>query len=160
MCGCWAGVELPRSQFFFAAVGSFGLDAVICALFPQVHVPMEWRVKHTSAGYTHFRDDAGRPLLKSKLDHLRRLLGNKTVDRWFALIDSHPPGWEEEFCEDILREHYDPAYLHSFARDRIGGETVDVEVPDLEEATLDAFARDLMERFDPDGAAKLAGEGV
>ncbi|GAQ87259.1 tRNA 2-selenouridine synthase [Klebsormidium nitens] len=124
----------------------------------QVHVPMEWRVKHTSAGYTHFWDDAGRPRLKGKLDHLRRLRGNKTVDRWFALIDSHPPGWEEEFCEDILHEHYDPAYLHSFARDRIDGETVDVEVPDLEEATLDAFARELTERYDSAGATKLAGD--
>jgi hypothetical protein len=121
-------------------------------------VPLEWRVKHTSEGYTHFWDDAGRPKLKSKLDHLRRLRGNRTVDRWFAMIDGHEPGWEREFCAEILVEHYDPAYLHSFKRDRIGGETVDVNIPDLEEATLDAFARDLIEKYDPLGAAPKNAE--
>jgi tRNA 2-selenouridine synthase len=61
--------------------------------------------------YVHFRQDV--PTLLQQLDRLRPLHGARRIDDWKTLVDSDR--WPA-LVEQLLREHYDPAYDRSMQR--------------------------------------------
>lgn len=73
-----------------------------------VRTAMPARVALLLREYAHFvRDSAA---LEARLDHLIALHGRERIARWKTLIAQHD--WPE-FVEEILRDHYDPAYRKS-----------------------------------------------
>jgi len=70
--------------------------------------------------YRHFTDDV--QALCTRLDCLLRLHGHEKINGWKDKVASAQ--WPE-FVAQILREHYDPAYVKSIARNypRLDGAT-------------------------------------
>jgi tRNA 2-selenouridine synthase len=69
------------------------------------------RVDLLMEDYRHFAADPA--LLNAQLEHLVQLHGRAKIDAWRALADS---GRMPEVVEQLLVEHYDPAYLRSIER--------------------------------------------
>ena len=82
----------------------------------EVVLPMAERVKWIRKGYAHFEDGKqGTATLRRLLDFCAPTAGKKTVQKWNAFVDA---GDWDAFVEAMLRDHYDPAYERSRARDR------------------------------------------
>lgn len=75
------------------------------------------------------------PLLHRRLDSLRALRGNATVDHWQQLTAA---GALREFTADILARHYDPSYSHS--QDRLFARFATAEPLQLRGIDPDEFA--------------------
>ncbi|HJV02676.1 MAG TPA: tRNA 2-selenouridine(34) synthase MnmH, partial [Burkholderiaceae bacterium] len=69
------------------------------------------RVKLLMEDYAHFTQDPA--TLNAQLDCLVSLHGHEKIQRWHGLANS---GQMELLVEELLAEHYDPAYLRSIDR--------------------------------------------
>jgi len=69
------------------------------------------RVRLLMEDYEHFARDA--QALNGQLEHLVQLHGRAKIDAWHALANS---GAMPELVDQLLVEHYDPAYLRSIDR--------------------------------------------
>ncbi|HEX9171633.1 MAG TPA: tRNA 2-selenouridine(34) synthase MnmH [Telluria sp.] len=88
------------------------------------------RVRLLMEDYRHFAEDAS--VLNAQLDHLVQLHGRAKIDAWHALANS---GAMPELVDQLLVEHYDPAYLRSIDRNFAQfGEAEVLELPDIGEA--------------------------
>jgi tRNA 2-selenouridine synthase len=77
----------------------------------EIRLPLEARIIWLLQKYSHLID---RPdILKSKLTCLKSRYGWQKIKIWLDSIDSSQ--WEE-LVKNLLLEHYDPAYCHSFDR--------------------------------------------
>jgi tRNA 2-selenouridine synthase len=74
-------------------------------------VPLATRVGLLREEYGHFEQDPG--LLRAQLDCLVELHGREKVASWKAL--AHAQQWDR-MVEQLLTDHYDPAYRRSIAR--------------------------------------------
>jgi len=97
------------------------------------------RVRLLMEDYAHFMVDPSS--LNAQLDHLVTLHGREKITRWHALADS---GQMEPLVEELLADHYDPAYLRSIDRNFIRfGEARLLELDDISPAAFEAAARQL-----------------
>jgi len=69
------------------------------------------RVRLLMEDYEHFAADPA--ALNAQLDHLVQLHGHATIDAWHALANE---GRMPELVDQLLVQHYDPAYLRSIDR--------------------------------------------
>lgn len=76
-----------------------------------VHLSRPNRVRLLMEDYEHFARDAG--ALNGQLEHLVQLHGRAKIDAWHALANT---GAMPELVDQLLVEHYDPAYLRSIDR--------------------------------------------
>ena len=87
------------------------------------------RVRLLMEDYRHFAEDAS--ILNAQLDHLVQLHGRAKIDAWHALANS---GAMPELVDQLLVEHYDPAYLRSIDRNFAQfGEAQVLELADIGE---------------------------
>jgi tRNA 2-selenouridine synthase len=88
------------------------------------------RVRLLMEDYHHFVDDPA--ALTAQLDHLVQLHGRAKIDAWHALANN---GAMPELVDQLLVEHYDPAYLRSIDRNFAQfGQAEVVELGDISEA--------------------------
>jgi tRNA 2-selenouridine synthase len=88
------------------------------------------RVRLLMEDYHHFVDDPA--ALTAQLDHLVQLHGRAKIDAWHALANN---GAMPELVDQLLVEHYDPAYLRSIDRNFAQfGQAEVVELGDIAEA--------------------------
>ena len=86
------------------------------------------RVRLLMEDYEHFCTDPS--ALNGQLEHLVQLHGRDKIDAWHALANS---GQMAEVVDQLLVEHYDPAYLRSIDRNF-------VQYPQAEALELDDIA--------------------
>jgi len=97
------------------------------------------RVRLLMEDYSHFAGDAG--ALNGQLDHLVQLHGRAKIDAWHALANS---GAMPELVDQLLVEHYDPAYLRSIDRNFVQyGAAQVLELADIAREDFLAAARTL-----------------
>jgi tRNA 2-selenouridine synthase len=99
----------------------------------------ENRVRLLMEDYEHFckNPDA----LTSQLAHLVQLHGNEKIKAWHDMANS---GAMAELVDQLLVEHYDPAYLRSIDRNFVQFPKAEVlELGDIAEADFEAAARSL-----------------
>jgi tRNA 2-selenouridine synthase len=88
------------------------------------------RVQLLMEDYEHFC--ANPAILNGQLDHLAQLHGRARIDAWHALANT---GQMAELVDQLLVEHYDPAYLRSIDRNF-------VQYPQAEVLTLPGISKD------------------
>jgi tRNA 2-selenouridine synthase len=87
------------------------------------------RVRLLMEDYKHFARDP--QALNGQLDHLVQLHGRAKIDAWHALANN---GAMPELVDQLLVEHYDPAYLRSIDRNFVQyGQAQVLELPDISE---------------------------
>ena len=87
------------------------------------------RVRLLMEDYEHFARDPG--ALNGQLDHLVQLHGRARIDAWHTLANS---GAMPELVDQLLVEHYDPAYLRSIDRNFVQyGQAQVLELGDIAE---------------------------
>jgi tRNA 2-selenouridine synthase len=77
----------------------------------RLEVPRDVRIRLLRDEYAHF--EANPIALMTQLECLVALLGRERINRWKALAESKD--WDQ-MVEQLLLEHYDPAYEKSIAR--------------------------------------------
>ena len=98
------------------------------------------RVKLLMRDYAHFVADPAS--LNATLDCLIPMHGRETIARWQATALS---GQMESLVEELLRFHYDPAYLRSIARNfALFPQAQQLELPDILEHSFQAAASRLL----------------
>jgi tRNA 2-selenouridine synthase len=106
----------------------------------RLDVPLPVRVRLLRDEYAHFERDPA--TLATQLDCLVPLHGHEKVSAWKALAGQH--AWDA-MVEQLLREHYDPAYLRSIARNfRASGEARELPITSDDAAAYAAAARELV----------------
>ena len=97
------------------------------------------RVRLLMEDYRHFTDSPA--TLNAQLDCLVQLHGREKIDRWHALANQ---GAMPELVEQLLAEHYDPAYLRSIGRNFVQvGQARVLELPDIGQEDFLRAAREL-----------------
>jgi tRNA 2-selenouridine synthase len=87
------------------------------------------RVRLLMEDYEHFARDP--QALNGQLDHLVQLHGRAKIDAWHGLANS---GAMPELVDQLLVEHYDPAYLRSIDRNFVQyGQAQVLELGDISE---------------------------
>jgi tRNA 2-selenouridine synthase len=112
-------LDPSRPVFVEAESRKIGLVQVHPALLERmrggdcvvIDAPVPERVRFLKDEYRHFLQDPAQ--LKLKLGALRELYGTAVIDRWFAQADARD--WDA-LVPDLLKNHYDPAYLRSTSR--------------------------------------------
>lgn len=104
-----------------------------------VRMPVESRVRHLLAEYSHLLADAEG--LKARLRPLAKRRGPRQIAQWERSIDAGEWG---ELVASLLAEHYDPAYEES-ARRCHPGATRTVELADATPEAIDELAGRLLE---------------
>ncbi len=85
------------------------------------------RVRLLMEDYQHFADNPAS--LTAQLDFLVKLHGRDKINAWHAMANG---GQMAQLVEQLLAEHYDPAYLRSIDRNFVRyGEADVVELPDI-----------------------------
>jgi tRNA 2-selenouridine synthase len=69
------------------------------------------RVRLLMEDYVHFTEHPA--MLNTQLDCLVSLHGRDKIDRWHSMANA---GQMPELVDELLLEHYDPAYLRSISR--------------------------------------------
>ena len=102
------------------------------------------RVRLLMEDYAHFTIDAGH--LNTQLDCLTSLHGSEKIRRWHGLANA---GQMPELVDELLLDHYDPAYLRSIERNFTQFSQAEVlRLPDILKNAFEAAARDLQGRYD------------
>ena len=102
----------------------------------RVELPLEERVKLLMEDYDFFVKDV--PAFCERLDALRALRGNETINRW---QDEASAGRIADVVRELLVVHYDPVYLQSMRRNFQGFENApQVDLADGTPGTLDVVA--------------------
>ena len=97
------------------------------------------RVRLLMEDYTHFCADPA--ALNAQLEHLVQLHGRARIDAWHEMANS---GRMAELVDQLLVEHYDPAYLRSIDRNFVQFPQAEVlELQDIAEHDFVAAARRL-----------------
>ncbi|TFW28931.1 tRNA 2-selenouridine(34) synthase MnmH [Massilia horti] len=97
------------------------------------------RVRLLMEDYHHFVDDPA--ALTGQLDHLVQLHGRARIDAWHELANS---GNMAELVDQLLVEHYDPAYQRSIDRNFVQfGQAEVLELGDIDTEDFLAAARHL-----------------
>ena len=105
----------------------------------SVSLARENRVRLLMEDYEHFCKNPG--ALTSQLDHLVQLHGNEKIKAWHDLANG---GLMPELVDQLLVEHYDPAYLRSIDRNFVQFPKAQVvELGDIREEDFVAAARRL-----------------
>jgi tRNA 2-selenouridine synthase len=103
-------------------------------------LPLQRRVELLMEEYSHFIADPA--ALNAQLGCLVKMHGHERIVRWQAMALE---GSMAQLVEELLREHYDPAYLRSIGRNFGRVESaVPVEMEEISEAAFAAAARGLM----------------
>ena len=97
------------------------------------------RVKLLIEDYQHFACNA--PALNAQLEFLVQLHGRERIERWQSMASAgNMPG----LVEELLVDHYDPAYLKSIHRNFIQyDKAIEVALPDISPESFVAAARSL-----------------
>jgi tRNA 2-selenouridine synthase len=103
-------------------------------------LPRAERVKLLMADYAHFLHSP--ESLNAQLEHLTQLHGKEKIAQWQAMSQA---GQMAELVDELLAQHYDPAYLRSIDRNfrRYAG-AQPLELADIGEAAFAAAARSLI----------------
>jgi tRNA 2-selenouridine synthase len=97
------------------------------------------RVRLLMEDYQHFCADPA--ALNGQLDHLAQLHGRAKIDAWHEMANT---GRMPELVDELLVEHYDPAYLRSIDRNFVQYPQAEVvELPDIGKEDFVALARRL-----------------
>lgn len=84
-------------------------DYIFEAMKDGIHVridaSLEKRVENILADYVHDTDNE----LIEAISHMRRQLGNKKIERYTELIESHD---YQPVIKELMEEYYDPLYEH------------------------------------------------
>lgn len=105
----------------------------------RLDVPLPVRVRLLRDEYAHFERDPA--TLATQLDCLVPLHGHDKVSAWKSLAEQH--AWDA-MVEQLLREHYDPAYLRSIARNfRASSQARELLITSDDAAAYAAAAREL-----------------
>jgi tRNA 2-selenouridine synthase len=97
------------------------------------------RVRLLMEDYHHFVADPA--ALTSQLDHLLQLHGRAKIDAWHALANG---GAMPDLVDQLLVEHYDPAYLRSIDRNFVQfGQAEVLELSDIAQADFVKAAQHL-----------------
>jgi tRNA 2-selenouridine synthase len=97
------------------------------------------RVQLLMEDYHHFCADPA--TLNAQLDHLMQLHGRARIDAWHELANT---GRMSELVDQLLVEHYDPAYLRSIDRNFVQYPRADVlTLPGISKDDFIAAARRL-----------------
>lgn len=109
-------------------------DAVMARMRASTCVSLQLdrplRVQLLMEDYQHFCDNPA--ILNGQLDHLVQLHGRARIDTWHELANT---GRMAELVDQLLVEHYDPAYLRSIDRNF-------VQYPQAEILTLPGISQD------------------
>lgn len=119
----------------------------------EVRLPAAERVRHLLGEYAHFVRDP--EPLKALLWKLDRKLGSAVIAGWCADIDA---GRWERFVANVLGQHYDPAYGHSF-RHNFPHVTGAADLTDAGQHAVRALAERLIESDRPTVAAGQPAAG-
>jgi tRNA 2-selenouridine synthase len=107
----------------------------------RLELPLEARVALLLQDYRFFVDDT--EAFCERLDALRVLRGNETIDAWQAAARD---GRTAEVVRDLLVQHYDPVYLRSIERNFPGyAQPLAVMQWDGTDAGLEHVAKELVE---------------
>jgi tRNA 2-selenouridine synthase len=101
-------------------------------------LPRAGRVDLLMADYAHFLHNP--ESLNAQLQHLTQLHGKEKIARWHAMSDA---GQMAPLVEELLAEHYDPAYLRSI--DRNFSRYADARPLALADTSNDAFTAAALE---------------
>lgn len=105
------------------------MDRMRAAPCIAVHLSRPNRVRLLMEDYEHFARDPG--ALNGQLDHLVQLHGRARIDAWHTLANN---GAMPELVDQLLVEHYDPAYLRSIDRNFVQyGQAQVLELGDIAE---------------------------
>lgn len=105
----------------------------------RVEASVQSRVEFLLSDYDYFLDKP--ELLKSKLGYLKSLHGAKVIEKWGELIDQAQ--WAE-LVQELLTEHYDPAYRKSMNATYPALEQAEVLNADsLDQPTFERWGREL-----------------
>lgn len=109
----------------------------------SLSLPMGARVEFLTQEYAHFLQDL--PDLAAKLRGLHSLYGREKIERWLSLASGRR--WQE-LVEQLLEDHYDPAYRRStlshyptlnraptFRADRIDAASLEVLATEILQST-------------------------
>jgi tRNA 2-selenouridine synthase len=97
------------------------------------------RVRLLMEDYQHFAADPS--ALNAQLDHLVQLHGRATIDAWHEMANG---GRMPELVDQLLVQHYDPAYLRSIDRNFVQyGKAEVLELADIGKEDFLAAARHL-----------------
>ena len=97
------------------------------------------RVRLLMEDYSHFAGDT--QALNGQLEHLVQLHGRAKIDAWHAMANS---GAMPELVDQLLVEHYDPAYLRSIDRNFVHyGQAEVLELNDIGQNDFVGAARAL-----------------
>jgi tRNA 2-selenouridine synthase len=104
-----------------------------------MQVPRAERVKLLIEDYQHFACNA--PALNAQLEFLTPLHGREKIGRWQEMATS---GQMAELVDELLVDHYDPAYLRSIDRNFVQfGQAETIELADISPASFTAAAHSL-----------------
>ncbi len=97
------------------------------------------RVKLLIEDYQHFACNA--PALNAQLEFLVQLHGRERIERWQSMATA---GDMPELVEELLVDHYDPAYLKSIHRNFVQyDKAIEIALADISPASFLAAARKL-----------------
>lgn len=103
------------------------------------------RVRLLIEDYQHFMADPA--LLNTQLDCLAQLHGRARIDGWHAMANN---GEMAQLVDELLVDHYDPAYVRSIDRNFVRfKEAAVLELADIGAADFMNAARALVKEFDP-----------
>ena len=103
-------------------------------------LPRSERVRLLMQDYQHFLLDPA--TLKAQLEHLAPLHGKEKIHRWQAMADS---GAMPQLVEELLAEHYDPAYLKSIDRNFVRyAQATPLQLAAIDDADFTAAAQFLI----------------
>jgi tRNA 2-selenouridine synthase len=113
--------------------------AMRAASCTAVDLALGQRVQLLMQDYLHFVDQPA--LLAAPLDLLAHLHGREKISHWQQLAQE---GHMEKMVEELLTEHYDPAYLHSIKRnfDRLE-QAIPLTLSDISEQSFEQAAAQL-----------------
>jgi tRNA 2-selenouridine synthase len=106
-------------------------------------LPMHCRVELLMQDYAHFTADA--TLLNTQLACLTQLHGKEKIGRWHTLAISNQM---RPLVEELLIDHYDPAYLKSIGRNFLHVEKAEiVELNNISDASFIDLARRILSKI-------------
>lgn len=106
----------------------------------SLHLPQTQRVQLLMQDYAHFVDTP--ELLNTQLEYLLQIHGRPKISRWQSMANA---GQIETLVDELLADHYDPAYLRSIKRNfRQFTHALPVELPDISSASFERLAKQLL----------------
>jgi tRNA 2-selenouridine synthase len=116
------------------------MDCMRASSCVSLQLPQAQRVQLLMQDYIHFVETP--ELLNTQLECLLQLHGREKISRWQAMANA---GQIESLVDELLVDHYDPAYLRSIDRNfTLFGKAEKADLTDISEASFEALARHLL----------------